>query len=108
MARRRFDLRDGEPFNIEVDGERFGYTDCYEFAVISDRPASVYSSVFKARSGRFARVTIIADEGAENNPYGIHKGWYSAYIVTKDEAHKIRESWAVLRPQPPSPGGPWA
>ena len=84
--RKRFDLQEGQPFNITVDGEQFGYTDCYEFAVIADMPAGVHTSIFKARSGRFAKVTIIADEGADKNPYGIHHGWYAAGIVSEDDA----------------------
>ena len=108
ISRTRFDLQDGQPFVIDIDGEQFGYTDCYEYAVIADMRAGVHTSIFKSRSGRFAKVTTIAEEGADRNPYGIDRGWYSAVVVSEEDAKKIRSSWAILRDQPPAPGGPWA
>lgn len=106
MARHRIDARRGEVFVVEMDGERFDFTDCYTFAEIANMPADIHDSVLKTRDGRFIRLTVVSDDG-EHDAYGIRKGWYSAYLIGAEDAKKVRQSWAVLREQPPAPGGPW-
>jgi len=104
----RFDLKEFEPFSVSVDGKSFGYKDCYIYAQIANLPAGIHEVVFKSRTGLYAEVTVIAEEGADGNAYGLHHGWYTARIISEEEAKEVRSSWAVLREQPLAPSGPWA
>ena len=105
--RTRFDLEGNDPFQVEIDGERFGFRDCYEFAELSYMDANIHLTVFKTTDQRFLKIIIVADEG-ERSAYGIAHGWYVARFIDCSNAEKIRQSWAVLRKQPPEPSGPWA
>lgn len=107
-GRVRFDLKPLAPFVFEVGGEAFSYSTCYVFAEIADRSAGTDDTVFKARDGRFFHVVITADEGDNADGLGVHHGWYTANKIDAERAVKLRESWAVLRPQPAPPGGPFA
>ncbi len=106
MLRKSIERRTGEQLIIEVEGNRFPYTECYVYAEIGNVPANIHDSVLRTRDGQFIRVTVIADEG-NLDPHGVRRGWYTAYAIPSADADKLRQSWAVLREQPMPPSGPW-
>ncbi len=96
------------PMMIEVDGERFAYNECFKFAEIANMPADIHDTVMKTLDKRFIRLVVVSDGPVRRTAYGITDGWYVAYMIEEAEARQWRSSWAILRPQPGEPLGPWA
>lgn len=98
--RTRFELGPYGPMTFNVSGEEFSFRNTTKYAEIGNVPAGIVEEIRKTRDGRFLWLTVIGDEGELKNSYGYGRGWYSAQVVSEADAEKMRESWAVLRPQP--------
>ena len=105
--RKRIDLKPGEPFTVECDGQRYKWTECYKLAEIAFMPANIFDSVLKTADGKYIRLVVVSDD-EDFGPFGVSKGWYSAYSLDEAQAMKWRQAWSILREQPPLPSGPWA
>ena len=106
-GRKRIDDHLGSEMMIEVEGSRFAFPDCFNFAEIGNLQANITEHVLKARDGRYIRLTVVGDAEVDG-AHGVLKGWYVARFLDEESAIKTRESWAVLRDQPDPPrGGPW-
>ena len=98
MPRRQVQADDRHLAEFEVDGERLTIDNCVPFAQVANDAAGIMDVVLRAPSGRFVRVTTVADIGEGEDP--LHRGWYVAHVVDEIAANLLRESWAVQTEQP--------
>ncbi len=100
--RQTFKLGIADEMVFNIEGERFGYRDTQVFAEIANMHADIYSEVRVTKDGRAFYATIVSSAPMSDG-LGVRDGWYVVRWVDAAEAWKIRESWAVLRPQDDGP-----
>ena len=98
LQRRAVSADDSHLAVFEVDGEELRAETCVPFAQVANDAAGIIDVVLKAPSGRFVRVTTVADGPA--SPNSLHRGWYVAKVIDAFDANLLMESWAVQTEQP--------
>lgn len=98
LQRRAVSADDRHLAVFEVDGEELTAETCVPFAQVANAAAEIIDVVLRAPSGRFVRVTTVAD--VPDGTGSMHRGWYVAKVIDAFDANLLRESWAVQTEQP--------
>lgn len=95
MKRKRFDLRVGDPFVLDVDGHPVEYGQCREIATFRNFDANIVDALLKTMGGRYIRTTVVGADETLDDYGGISKGWYVASWVDEAAALQLGEMWGA-------------